>query len=150
MRAYEFIDPLAEFIQRIIECDQGPWTIVESDSNFVVQYSSLFNDSIKNKPRKILDRLPLFIETKKENPNASFGKSDTPFISAGPLGILVPKLRHAHLSQDISVLYKIEGSKPTVLKIYGLWSHQESGTGNAANIKTQKQLAMKIKNSDTA
>lgn len=147
MRAFEFVNNRLTIIQQIIECERGPWTILESTSNVEIWYSSLYLDSIRDKPQSVVDRLELFIQTKKENPTASFSNRDAPFNSKGPYGRLIPKLRHAHLNLDVSVVYKVEGSKPTILKIFGLWTHDELGT--AGNPRVEKQMATKIKNADT-
>jgi len=87
-----------------------------------------------------------FISAKTQAPIQQFGKNDTLLISTGPLGRSVPGLRHAHLSQDLSVFYTIEGRNPTLIKLYGIFSHKESGTSNNANIKVQKNLGQQLSN----
>jgi len=87
-----------------------------------------------------------FVGTKTENPIQQFGKSDTQMVSAGPLGRAVPGLKHAHLTQDLSVFYTLGGRNPTVFNLYGIFSHKDSGTGNNANIKTQKSLGQQLQN----
>ena len=89
--------------------------------------------------RKVSD----FIQLKLENPTQRYGASDTRFNPDGPLGKL--KISHAHLSQDISILYRIAGS-PTKLYMLGLFSHKETGTGNNSNIKKQKSIAKSFSN----
>ena len=84
-----------------------------------------------------------FIRMKAQNPAQKFGSSDYPYNSDGPLGKM--KLKHAHLSQDISIVYRIAGS-PSKLYLFGLFSHNESGTGNTKNNKLQKSLAARLKN----
>ena len=154
MRARDFIieqenDQQTKFIRALVACDQGTWTVSEAGKGTEVQYSQLYDKSTSTKNPKVVDRLESFLALKSQDPTAPFGSSDTPFIAAGPLGQAIPKLRHAHLSHDVSVFYKVEGINPTVIKIYGLFSHKESGTGHAPNIKIQKQLAARIKNSET-
>lgn len=107
-----------------------------------VQSGTMFDETSKKYPAlqsKILD----FIALKTANPSQKFGSSDYPFNADGPLGKM--KLKHAHLSQDISIFYKMAGS-PSTLYIYGLFSHKESGTGNTKNNNLQKSLASKLKN----
>jgi hypothetical protein len=67
-------------------------------------------------------------------------------VSAGPIAQAVPKIRHVHITQDISLFYTIEGRNPTVIKLYGLFTHAESGTSNTAKIKQQKSFAQRLKN----
>ena len=84
-----------------------------------------------------------FIQLKLENPTQRYGSSDTRFIPDGYLGQL--KVSHAHVSQDVSILYRIAGT-PTKLFILGLYSHKETGTGTTPNNKKQKSMATKFKN----
>lgn len=128
---------------QLAEC--GSWTVVEETGPVVIQSSNILDQSMSNK-RNVIDKLKDFIEFKKANPTAPYGSSDTKFVSRAPLGDAIPKLRHAHLSHDFSVFYTVEGQNPTVLKLYGVFSHAESGTGHSPNIKRQKQLASTLRN----
>ena len=134
------------FINTLIEISQGPWTVMEAVGGVEVYTTNLLGPTLANKPKEIDARLKEFIKFKQDNPTAAWGKSDTLFVSDGPFAQAVPKLRHAHLNYDISVFYTIEGRDPTVLKIYGVFGHKESGTakGNASQ-RTQKQLASQLK-----
>ena len=87
-----------------------------------------------------------FVGTKTENPVQQFGKNDTQMLSAGPLGKAVPGIRHAHLTQDLSIFYTLSGRDPTVFNLYGIFSHKDSGTGNNANPRAQKSLAQQLQN----
>lgn len=87
-----------------------------------------------------------FVGTKTQNPIQQFGKSDTAMIATGPLGRAVPGLKHAHLTQDLSVFYTISGRNPTVFNLYGIFGHKDSGTGTSQNIKTQKSLGQQLAN----
>jgi len=87
-----------------------------------------------------------FVGTKTENPVQQFGKNDTQMLSAGPLGKAVPGIRHAHLTQDLSIFYTLSGRDPTVFNLYGIFSHRDSGTGNNANPRAQKSLAQQLQN----
>lgn len=107
-----------------------------------VKSGTIFDETSKKYPAletKVLD----FISLKTTNPSQKFGSSDYPFNSDGPLGKM--KLKHAKVTQDISILYKIAGS-PSTLYLYGLFSHKESGTDNTKNNNLQKSLATKLKN----
>jgi len=79
-----------------------------------------------------------FMEVKRNNPMQQFGSSDTSFISAGNLAKAVSGLRHAHITQDVSIVYKIAGNQ---IYLYGFYTHDELGTGNPASVPRQKSIA---------
>lgn len=112
----------------------------------LVRISSFFIDTLK-KNSEVMDKFEEFLDSKKNNPTQPFGK-DTPFISAGPIGRTGLKLKHAHLSQDISVVYRIHGKDPHTIDLYGVYRHKELGTGNTPNIKIQQNLAKKFSNTE--
>ena len=87
-----------------------------------------------------------FIAIKSANPIASYGSSDKPNPLGTPMAMKIPKIRHAHLSSNISVFYTIGGSNPTELKLYAIMSHDEAGTGQPTNAKKQKGLANTMSN----
>lgn len=89
----------------------------------------------------VLRKLKDFLTAKRMSPRDSFGGSDTAFIAIGPLGKALPGLRHAHLSQDLSIVYRLVGN---VIYLYGIYGHKELGTGDAAKINIQKQMATKL------
>lgn len=105
---------------------------------------SSFFDETSRKHYQIADKVTKFIASKVENPAEPFGK-DTFFVSAGPIGRTGLKLKHAHLTQDIAVVYRVHGRDPQFLDLYGIYSHKELGTGNTPNLKTQKKVAKKFK-----
>lgn len=88
--------------------------------------------------KAVLQKYGAFLNAKKANPTAPVGSSDKKFI-----GIL-SDYRHAHLTHDISVVYTISGANPTILTIYGVWSHDQLGTGQPANVNRMKQTAKKF------
>lgn len=94
----------------------------------------------------LVEKLADFKRTKSANPMQPFGKNDTRMVAASPLGQAVPGLRHAHLTQDLSIFYTLQGANPHVFHLYGIYSHSESGTSNTANIKTQKNLGKRLAN----
>lgn len=113
------------------------------------QMSPLFKKTYTERTQStpgLASKVADFISVKTQNPIQQFGKSDTPMVSTGPLGRAVPGIRHAHLTQDLSVFYTIEGRNPTLIKLYGIFGHKESGTGNSANIKVQKSLGQQLSN----
>jgi hypothetical protein len=120
------------------------------DNNAVKFYASpLFDKTFTEKTQQYPNLAAKFAEfqhSKTESPGAPFGGSDTSFIAAGPIARVIPKLKHAHLTRDLSVYYTIEGKDPTMIKLYGIFSHQESGTGTPGNINKQKSLSKQLKN----
>ena len=92
-------------------------------------------------------RIFAFLDHKNNNPLQPFGSSDTGFTPDGPIGKLGLNIKHAHVSQDVSIIYRVHGN-PQVLDLYGVFSHKESGTGNAANIRIQQQLATRLSNQE--
>jgi hypothetical protein len=89
-----------------------------------------------------------FIATKIQNPIASYGKSDKANPAGTPMAQYVPKIRHAHLTHDISIFYTISGSNPSELRLYGVLTHDEAGTGQPVNNKRQKSVAKRFSNQD--
>lgn len=94
----------------------------------------------------LVEKISEFKKTKMANPMQPFGKNDTRLVADAPLGRAVPGLRHAHLSQDLSIFYTLGGSNPHVFNLFGIYSHNESGTGNSQNIKVQKNLGKRLAN----
>lgn len=92
-------------------------------------------------------RIFAFLDHKNNNPLQPFGSSDTGFTPDGPIGKLGLNIKHAHVSQDVSIIYRVH-SNPQVMDLYGIFSHKDSGTGNAANIRIQQQLATRLSNQE--
>jgi hypothetical protein len=140
------------FINALIKLDQEPWALTESTNNFEIKKSSLFDKTVQNKSEQLPDlanKIQEFLKFKMVTPGQPWG-NDSPFIAAGPLGSAIPKLRHAHLTRDLSLYYTIEGRNPTVIKLYGVFNHHESGTGTPKNINKQKNLARQLVNQEVA
>ena len=89
-----------------------------------------------------------FIKTKVENPIAPYGSSDKSNPAGTPMATEVPKIRHAHLTRDLSIFYTISGANPSELKLYAILTHDEAGTGQPVNYKKQKGIARKMANQD--
>ena len=83
------------------------------------------------------------MELKRADPNQPFGGSDTPFRSAGHFGAQVPGIKHAHITQDLSIVYKVQGNQ---VFLYGFFTHDDLGTGSPANIRKQSSNAAQFKN----
>lgn len=88
-----------------------------------------------------------FIQAKSTDPLAAFGGSDTAFAGKGIFGGTGLKLKHAHITRDLSVVYSVHGN-PTLIDIYGVFSHAELGTGDNPNIKKQKQMSKRFGNAE--
>lgn len=84
-----------------------------------------------------------FMDVKRANPTQPFGSSDTPFTGGGKFQKAVPGLRHAHLTQDLSVVYRVDGNN---IYLYGFFTHQELGTGTPGNIRRQDSMADRFSN----
>lgn len=82
-----------------------------------------------------------FIEFKRANPLVPYGSKDRPFKHDPLKGIY-----HAGLTFDVSVLYTISGNNPNIITLYGIYSHDETGTGTPRNSKRQKQVHSRITN----
>jgi hypothetical protein len=156
MRLYEFTEPRTQFgqdvEQNILDAQMlNEWLDESSHRGVKFQVCDLYVNTAHELMMAVPNlgqRIEEFKRAKLENPAQPYGKSDTPFIKEGPLARAVPKLRHAHLTQDVSIFYTISGADPVVIKLYGVFSHKSSGTGNAANIKIQQKLGKKLANQD--
>jgi len=115
------------------------------DRSVIVRYcGKLYSDSIEGKDVDVMDKFADFLKRKSENPLHPYNNKDTPFVAGGPIGRTGLKLMHAHLTRDLSVVYKIHGKENIFLDIYGIFSHADLGTGDPANIKKQKAMAQRF------
>jgi hypothetical protein len=89
-----------------------------------------------------------FIQFKSANPLQQYGSSDKPFVGKGNFGTVISGLRHAHLTHDIMIVYTIGGRNPTAFNLYGVFSHDELGIGQPANVKRQKAQVKRMANQD--
>jgi hypothetical protein len=106
-----------------------------------LKYSSLYIESAQKHP-EVIHKLDDFVNIKTANPSQRFGSSDAGFNADGPFGKL--KLMHAHFSHDISLIYKIRGT-PSIIYLYGFFSHKESGTSKKdANPRLQKTFSKSL------
>lgn len=91
-----------------------------------------------------------FILDKQANPyngtgptGRGFGNSDKRFISGKIFNNAVPDISHAHLTHNISIVYKIEDN---TLYLFGVYTHDDLGTGQPQNINKQKGKAASFAN----
>lgn len=107
--------------------------------DLIISDCPLYTESVE-KYKSLKTKIGQFIRCKQDNPIQKFGTSDYPM--SGPY----KGLRHAHLSGDISIIYEMIGSNPHILKLYGLFSHEELGTGVPSKKRKQVQMTDKFKN----
>lgn len=114
----------------------------------VILQSPLFKQTAAThfRDKRVEEAFTRFIQTKVANPIAPYGSSDKAFSPDGNYGRAVPKIRHAHLTHDISVSYIISGANPVELRLYSIATHDELGTGQPGNQKKQKSVAKQFAN----
>ena len=108
--------------------------------------SALYKETLQSKVRPyepIKAKFRQFMHLKRADPTQQFNKSDSPFSGGGPLSTIVPGLMHAHITRDLSVLYRHEGG---VIYLYGFFTHEDLGTGNPGKPNQQKAIATKFAN----
>ena len=105
-------------------------------------YKQTYFSRIKPYP-PLKDKLRQFMEVKRTNPNQQFGSNDKPFISKGFFFQAIPGIRHAHLTFDLSIVYKVDGN---VITLYGMFTHDDLGTGQPPNMRKQKSVAQRLSN----
>ena len=108
---------------------------------------SMWNESlitaVKDSP-VVVNKIIEFKKFKEVDPLASYGSNDKGFSPTGIFKQYLPKARKAHLTPDISIIYELSGKNPTVIKLYGVFTHAQLGTGQPPNKKIQKNIAKKI------
>jgi mRNA-degrading endonuclease YafQ of YafQ-DinJ toxin-antitoxin module len=91
-----------------------------------------------------------FLIAKHSNPLAAFNKSDQMFSAQGaPLAQKLPsgeKIRHAHITQDISIVYTLSGGDTKLIKLFGFFTHAELGTQKTPSIPTQRSKFQQFSN----
>jgi hypothetical protein len=103
-----------------------------------VQVCAIYNETLLKYP-KLVDKLQNFVDLKMNNPAAQFGSNDSVFTAGGPLGKL--KIKHAHLSQNESILYRMSGDN---LYLFGIFNHADTGTSTTSSSTKQKSLASRL------
>jgi hypothetical protein len=118
--------------------------LVSDDFNKTLVKFADQKDRIKLELRK-------FVDFKNSNPaNGSvagvysgFGDSDRRFRSKGKFANKIDGISHAHLTHNISIVYLVDDG---VLYLYGIYSHDDIGTGSPGNINRQEQMATRWAN----
>lgn len=112
----------------------------------VFRRSSLYKDTYLSRIKsneKLKAKFRDFMEVKRTDPQQPFGSSDKSFIGAGNFAKAVPGLRHAHITFDLSIVYKVVGNE---VYLYGFFTHDELGTGQPPNMNRQKSTATRFSN----
>jgi mRNA-degrading endonuclease YafQ of YafQ-DinJ toxin-antitoxin module len=105
----------------------------------------LFRQTLAKHKQEVSAKLQEFIKQKSADPMSRFGAKDQHFVA----GVLRDSgLIHAHLTHDISILYKRHGKNPTLIDLYAIASHDELGTGQPANLKKQKSIVKVASNQE--
>jgi len=135
------VETLRNFLKEIDEGKQKQTQRVEvSPSPTIVRVASGYTHTLAKYP-KLLAKVNEFINAKKADFNTRFGGSDKPFASGGIYNSEIPGLKHAHLNHDVSIVYNIHGANPRIIDLYGLFSHDDLGTGQPPNRKKQQSRA---------
>ncbi len=110
-------------------------------------------DRYPDQKDRLKKQLGAFIKWKNEHPvNGSipgkmpgFGDSDKKFRSGGNFDNRMPNIAHAHLTHNLSIVYYVDRETNT-LRLYGVYSHDDIGTGSPPNINRQQQMATRWTN----
>lgn len=119
----------------------------ETPSEIIIKTCPLFVKTHFEKTRSypmVGKKFEDFKAYKMENPMAPFGNSDKNFTSYGNF----KGLKHVHLTPDISLVYELSGNKPMIMKLYGIFSHDELGTGQPPSIRKQQSMGTRLSNQE--
>lgn len=97
-----------------------------------------------NTPR-IREAFANFLKVKSQNPLQPYGNGDRP---SPVFKHEIPGILHSHLTHDISIWFTISGRDPHIIKLFGIFTHDESGTGNNPGTKVAQKLAKKMARQD--
>ena len=149
MRAKEFlIEQQIKLADILKEISQDPWSLYENKGPVEFRKSSIFDQTVANKSQQapnLLAKISSFVDAKSLNPLQPWGSRDKPFGAKGPIGMSMPKLRYAHINNDLIIFYEMEGRDPTVIKLYGVFSHDDVGIGQPGSISKQKSLIQQLR-----
>lgn len=106
-------------------------------------YKETYLTRIKPYP-KLREKLRQFMEIKRQQPDQPFGGSDKFFKPGFMYFSAIPGIRHAHITHDLSVVYRI--GKANEIWLYGIFTHDDLGIGTPANLKRQQAMSTKLTN----
>lgn len=99
----------------------------------------LFDKTFAKATKQVQSKFKDFVNWKKDHPHEKFGSSDYAFSRGGHLS----GFSHAKLNFDVSIVYKVDKD---IIYLYGVFSHDDIGTGQPANINKQDSAAAKFSN----
>ena len=150
MRLFEILStPVTRFhseaLVAILEAKKGTFTPqpTQPADNVKIRKSSIFDKSL-GKVQSVpgIDaKLKEFILAKSKSPHEKFNAKDNHFTHCNFKG-----LSHAHLTPDLSVVYRMTSGDPPTLDLYGVFSHDDLGTGQPTSFRTQQSMAKKFGN----
>jgi hypothetical protein len=108
-------------------------------------FTETFQKNVSGNPAMVA-KFAEFKNVKSQNPMQKFGSSDYPIPEGRPLTKYISGLHHAHLAHDLIIFYSMEGRNPTQFKLYGIFGHDQSGTGQPANVNKQRSLSKQMGN----
>lgn len=109
------------------------------------EYQETYLSKIKNN-EQLKAKFREFMEVKRNNPLQPFGSSDKQFRGDGYFTAAVSGIKHAHITHDLSIVYKVEGKNPTQIYLYGFYTHDDLGTGQPPNKNRQSSMAKSFSN----
>lgn len=167
MRLQEFVQ--RDIISQLLESENGEWILVEAKHDSKSKSKSKNSKAEPNLPAvvgvqfvkgKLFDstvaerkqmmsgvdaKIEEFMATKTADPLQPFGGKDKPFGGDGPIGRAFPKMRYASLNSDLRLFYSIEGRNPTIIKMFGVFSHDDIGLGQPNNINRQASFIKRLR-----
>jgi hypothetical protein len=109
-------------------------------------------DKFTDQRDRIKTELSKFLQWKNKTPyNGSlpgfpgFGDSDKKFRSGGNFGSRLPGISHAHVTHNLSIVYFVDRETNTI-RLYGVYSHDDIGTGSPPDLKRQEQMGSRWAN----
>lgn len=154
LRTAKWIQISTEDLYQMIRSSEE---ILESDSrkklneNQIQQVyiSHFFEETLQGLDEKVKNKLIEFCEVKKQDFRTKFGNYDSAMDPGGPIGSENPGICHARLSQDHRIFYMIENiNGKRTLKLYGVYTHGESGTGSTPQRNRQRIVGKRFKGSE--
>lgn len=130
---------LTEDLVRIVQAEQANnWTQGQGkDETFMKCELYFATKAVRVDPfPAIRKKFRSFMEIKRQNPMAQFGSSDKTFEPDSVFGRKIPGLRHAHITYDLSIVYRVVGKQ---VYLYGFFTHDDMGTGQPNN--TNRKLS---------
>lgn len=105
----------------------------------IIKRCKIYNDTYAKADVRVKKKMIEFIKLKSENPTTQFGSSDR------HLNPPLKEYKHAKLTPDISIFYQTGSNE---LRLFGIFTHDDSGTGQPANQNKQNSLATKFGNQE--